>query len=142
MIGIIGCFLPWGQLNPPSSPLPIFFYYPTGEVRTGTSLDSGVYTLIGLVFAALFQMIFTARKKLHTILPVLATMLTALSILGNWMCLPAYGVGTYRILYGAYVTLLSIAVVSATAFLYLTLNAEKRLSLGKSGQKDQIILRH
>jgi len=101
------------------------------------SLASGVYTFAGLIFAALFQLIFTSRKKLYMILLVLVTMLIGLSILGNWMYWPAYDdVGTYNVLYGAYVTLLSIAVVSATAFLYLTLKAEKHLSPGKPGQKD------
>jgi hypothetical protein len=62
-------------------------------------------------------------------------MLIALSVLGKWMYWPAAydGYGDYKVLYGAYVTLLSMAVVSATAVLHLTLKAEKHLSPGKSG---------
>jgi hypothetical protein len=91
------------------------------------------------MFAAMFQMVFMAKKKLYMVFPVLATTLVALFILETWIGEPVayeYGSGgTYTVLYGAYVTLLDIVVVSATAFLYLAFTAEKQLNLGKSEQR-------
>ena len=129
VIGIIGCFLPWGKLNPS-------LYYPWQDVRVGTLILSGIYTFASLMFAAIFQMVFIAKKKLYMVFPVLATALVALFILETWIgepvaCEYSSG-GSYTVLYGAYVTLVGIVVVSATAFLYLAIAAEKQLNLGKS----------
>lgn len=134
VVGIIGCFLPWGKLNPLSYQLPFFWYYPTGEIRAGTWLFSGIYTLASLIFAGIFQLVFMSKKKLQMVFPVLAMTLIALSISGTWIAEPTaveyHGVGTYTVLYGAYITSLSTIAVSATAFLYLVAVAEKQLGIG------------
>jgi hypothetical protein len=128
-IGIIGCFLPWGRVNPS-------FYYPWQDVRAGTWIFSGIYTLASLIFAATFKLFFMAKKKLYVNLVVLVTTLIAFFVLETWIRDPVvyeFGRdGTYTVLYGAYVTLLSVVAVSVTALLYLAVAAEKQLSLVKA----------
>jgi len=112
---IIGCFLPWGKLNP--SP-----YDPSQDVRVGTWLFPGIYTSASLVFATIFQLVLMIKKKPYVILAVLATTLVASFVTGTWILHPTareYGLGgTYTVLYGAYITLVSSLVASAMAFPY------------------------
>ena len=124
VVAIIGCFLPWGKLNP--SP-----YNSSQDVRVGTWLFPGIYTLASLVFATIFQSVLMIKKKPYVILAALAMTLVASFITGTWILYPTareYGSGgTYTVLYGAYLTLASSLLGSATAFLY-SMNLKKGYS--------------
>jgi hypothetical protein len=126
--GIIGCFLPWGRQNPS-------YFNPFQDVRIGICIFSGIYTTASLIVAAIFQLVSMTTKKLYMVILVLVTTLVALFVLGAWIDKPVvqeYGLdGSYTVLYGAYVTWLSIAVASAAAFLHLAVTAEKQHSIGK-----------
>jgi hypothetical protein len=129
ILGIVGCFLPWGRHNPS-------MYYPWQDVRVGTWIFSGIYTFVILMFAAAFQLVFMIKKKLYMVFPVLVAVLIALFISVTWVQEPValeYGSdGSYTVLYGVYVTLLGVTSVAIMAILHLTITAEKQLRLDKS----------
>lgn len=131
VVGMIGCFLPWGKHNPT-------VFNPWQDVRVGTLIFSGIYTFASLVFATAFQLVFIIKKSPYALLAMLATTLVALFVSGAWINEPAaneYGLdGTYTVLYGAYVTLLSTVVVSATAFLHLVIIVEKQMRAGNKSR--------
>jgi hypothetical protein len=130
IIGIIGCFLPWGRLNPSQ-------FQPGQDVRAGTVILSGIYTFMGLTTAAMFQLVFMVKRKVYMIFVVLISGLVALFVSGSWILQPFEygGSGTYTVLFGAYAALLGAIAVSGMAFLYIAATAEKQRSLSKSKQK-------
>ena len=132
IIGIIGCFLPWGGFNSPS-------WFPELEPKTGTDFLSGIYTLYGFTSVAVFQLVFMLNRKVYSVFAVLILGLVTLSISGNWILHPDhYGYGRlipYTVLHGAYVTLLGALIVSGMALRYIAATARKQLSLSKSKQK-------
>jgi len=127
IIGIIGCFLPWGR--------PSTFPY-NGGLGTGVSFLSGIVTFFGFLSMAAFQLVFMFKRKVYMVKVVLGSGLVALLFSGNWI-LPLFpfeygGSGTYTVLYGAYVTLLVAVAVSGMAFLYIAATAKQQLSLSRS----------
>jgi len=143
IIGIIGCFLPWG-INFPTT------RHPEQYVVAGTSLASGIFALIGLISAVMFLLIFTSKRKAYMVFAVLTSGLVTLIISGNFIQYPSYHIGNRFIpipirppggilpptaLYGAYVTLIGALTVSGLAFLYIAATAEKQRRLSRSNQR-------
>ena len=142
IVGIVGCFLPWGRNNLSPFYHPWIFLYPQLGVEPEIEAAAGFSTLISLIFGAIFQLVSIIKKKLYMIFPVLAAVLIALYASATWTqgAVAAELNGTYTVLYGVYVTLLSITGVAAMAILHLAVTAEKQLSLGKSEQKTSAYL--
>lgn len=122
VVGLIGCFLPWGIHN----------QWPE-DMRVGTWLFPGIFLAASLIVAAFFQLFFLVSGKSYVILAVLLTALVGFFVLVNWLGVPVaneYGMGGfYTVLYGAYASLLGIVdvVISAAAFLYFTVMKEKQV---------------
>jgi len=130
VVGMVGCLLPWGKHNPT-------LFNGWQDVKVGIEIFPravGIYTFASLVFATAFQSVFITKKSPYALLAMLATTLIALFASGVWINEPVANEyspdGTCTVLYGAYVTLLSTVVVSATAFLYLVAIVERQVRAG------------
>ena len=118
-VGLIGCFLPWGQH--------VFWQ----DIRVGIRIIPGIIVFASLIVAVVFQLFFLISGKSSMILVVLCTALVGFFVLITWIGDPVareYGSSRflvllpnfYTVLYGAYVTLLGIVdvVISTLGFVY------------------------
>ena len=101
---------------------------------TGAGLLPGFLTFLGLLSVAVSLRVFMVKRKVYMIFVALASGLMVLLISGSWILNPVgltfFGTVAYTPLYGAYVTVLSVLIVSEMVFLQIVTTAEKQLSLG------------
>lgn len=137
ILGIIGCFSPWGGHSGGSFGLPL------PDPKVGTEFLSGIYCLYGFISVAVFQLVFMLKRKVYSIFAVLILGLMTSIISGNWLLnadrlwFNTWYSGSlpYTAWGGVYMTLIGAMIVSAMAFLYIAAAARKRHGSSRPRQK-------